>query len=143
MELSKLDIANTTARPRYDREAGALVGSRCERCLATSWPGRAVCHRCGYAPTSITSFARTGTMLSYTTVWVARPGVTPPFTLAQVKLDDGPIIVGHARELPEGTRVPLHVVLVLGKDPEMTPLFWFEPAPDVPHADGSWPAQSG
>jgi hypothetical protein len=47
------------------------------------------------------------------------------------------MIVGHVRELAEGTRVPLHVVLVLGEDPEMTPLFWFEPASDPSHAGGS------
>ena len=39
------DVPGTAARGRLDREGGRLLGSRCPRCDAVSWPARALCHR--------------------------------------------------------------------------------------------------
>ena len=73
-----------------------------------------------------TSFPATGQLLTFTTVWVARPGLTPPYTLGQIKVDNGPVVFGHVRGLTDGTRVPASVRLVVGPDPEAVPTFWFE-----------------
>jgi uncharacterized OB-fold protein len=126
MVLNALDVPNTGARPRFDRAVGLLVGSACDRCQATSWPARAVCHRCGHAPTTQAAFSASGTLLSFTTVWVSRPGVPAPFMLVQVKLDYGPVVVSHGRGLGPDLRTPAPVTLVLNDDPDAVPAFWFE-----------------
>jgi uncharacterized OB-fold protein len=128
VELSAaLDLPGTDARPRVDRASGALVGSRCESCAAVSWPGRAICHRCGKPAMHETRFASSGKLVTYTTVWVGRPGIEPPYTIGQVKLDDGPLVFGHVRRLVDGMTVPSPVRLVVAEDPSSIPPFWFEP----------------
>jgi uncharacterized protein len=74
-----------------------------------------------------THFEPTGSLLTYTTVWVARAGMEPPYSLGQVKLDDGPLVFGHLRGLTEDARVPLPVRLAVAADAQTVPPFWFEP----------------
>ena len=114
-------------RPRMDRASGVLVGSRCDACGATSWPGRTGCHRCGRLAMEPTSFASTGSLLTCTTVWVGRPGLEPPYTIGQVKLDEGPLIFGHVRGLADAALMPLAVRLVMAASGADIPPFWFEP----------------
>lgn len=117
-------------RERVDRDRGQLVGSRCTACGATSWPGRSGCHRCGRLAMEPASFAPRGSLLTCTTVWVGRAGLEPPYTLGQVKLDDGPLIFGHVRELEEGATMPVAVRLVIAERADDVPPFWFEPEED-------------
>jgi uncharacterized OB-fold protein len=118
----------TLARPRFDRDAGALVGSHCANCDARSWPARAVCSSCGRDSVGLENLPQRGRLLSYTTVWVPRPGLTAPYVLGQVDLGHGATIFAHIRSLPEGVQAPLPVTVVLSPDPERIPSFWFEPA---------------
>jgi uncharacterized OB-fold protein len=128
MGLSRaLDMPGSAQRPRLDREAGVLVGSRCEHCGATSWPARAICHHCGVPTTGLERFAPRGSLLTHTEVWTARPGLEVPYRLAQVQLDDGPAIFCHVRALAPGRPVPLPVRLVVAADDAAVPPFWFEP----------------
>jgi uncharacterized OB-fold protein len=128
MELSAaLDVAGTAARPRYDAEQGALVGSRCESCGAMAWPMRAVCHGCGRAAPAETVFAAAGTLLSFTTMWVGPDGLPVPYRIGQVRLDKGPLIFAHIRGLGGETKTPATVRLRLADDPHTVPPFWFEP----------------
>jgi len=127
MELTPaLEAPLTGERPRLDREQECLVGSRCDACGATSWPARAICNRCGSAALAEQPFSHLGSLLTYTQVWVPRPGLEPPFTLGQVEFDDGPLVFTHVRNLPEGSRVPLPVQIVLGEEGAV-PAFWVEP----------------
>ena len=127
MEMSSgIDVTPTGARPRWDRDLGALVGSRCDSCDTVVWPGRAFCHRCGEPAMRATAFATTGSLLTHTTVWVPRPGLRTPYTLGQVKLDDGPLIFGHVQGVTAATLVPAAVRLVLDPDPEKVPPFHFQ-----------------
>lgn len=119
-------LPDTSQRARVDIEQGVLIGSRCSVCNATSWPSRAICHRCGAPAMRETSFAPSGSLLSSTTVWVARPGLEPPYTLGQIKLADGPIVFGHVRGLSAGAEVPERVRLIVAMEGSMPP-FWFEP----------------
>jgi uncharacterized OB-fold protein len=114
-------------RERIDRVAGTLVGSRCHACAATSWPGRAGCHRCGQLTMEPTSFAPTGSLLTCTTVWIGRPGLEPPYTLGQIKLDDGPLVFAHVRTLAADAVMPVAVRLVVDSADSEVPPFWFEP----------------
>lgn len=118
----------TSERTRIDRALGALVGSRCDDCGAVSWPSRAVCHLCGMSSMRETEFSSDGQLLTYTTVWIARPGIEPPYTIGQIKLDDGPLVFGHVRGLAQGTIVPVPVQLVVSPETASIPPFWFEPA---------------
>lgn len=127
MELSRaLEATPTAERDRYDRGAGALHGSRCRRCGETSWPGRAICNSCGSADVAAESFARTGTLLTYASVWVPRPGLEAGYVLGLVELDNGPSVFTHVRDLPDGTKVPLAVELELA-EPDRVPPFCFRP----------------
>jgi uncharacterized OB-fold protein len=119
------EVIGTLQRPRVDAVAGALLGSRCTACGTTAWPSRAVCHRCRSAMEISTALARTGRLLSYTQVWVERPGLTPPYLIGQVCLDDGTLLFGHVRGLSDRARVPLPVSVVVGADGD-TPPFWFD-----------------
>jgi len=125
--IDALDAPGTASRPRLDPDSGQLIGACCDACGAASWPARAVCHRCGAAPLRPTAFGPTGSLLTYTAVWVPRPRLDPPYVLGQVKLADGPLIFAHVRELPEDAVVPLLVRLAVGHDYDAFPAFWFEP----------------
>jgi uncharacterized OB-fold protein len=126
--LTRAEAADGTgARPRLDRQAGVLVGSRCADCGTRSWPARAVCSNCGSDGLTIEPLPHTASLLSYTTVWVPRPSLTVPYVLGQVEFGDGASVFAHVRELPEDARVPLPVSVVLSPDPDQTPSFWFEP----------------
>jgi uncharacterized protein len=119
-------LPNTHDRARYDVQREVLVGSRCSSCGTTSWPSRAICHRCGLPAMVETDFPRDGVLLTYTSVWVARPGLEVPYTLGQVRLVDGPVVFAHIRGLREEITLPLPVrVSVVGGS--SVPPFWFEP----------------
>jgi uncharacterized OB-fold protein len=119
--------AGTLARPRIDRGAGALVGSRCQDCGTRSWPARAVCSACGRDRLELEPLPRVASLVSYTTVWVPRPALSVPYVLGQVEFGDGASVFAHVRRLPEDARVPLPVSVVLSPDPDQVPSFWFEP----------------
>lgn len=129
MELSAaLDVPPSQDRRRFDRAACCLIGSRCADCSATSWPRRAVCHNCGAAAPAEVCFEPRGTLLTHTRVWIARPGLDPPYTVGQVRLAGGPTIFAHVRGLAENARVPLPVRIIFDPNEEAVPPFWFEAA---------------
>ena len=128
MELNPaLDWAPTAERPRFDPAGHRLTGSRCTACGATSWPARAICQQCGRAATEIAQFGPAGILISFTTVWVPRPGLEVPYTLGQVVVEGGPAVFGHVRGLPADARTPFRVTLRIAAD-DVVPPFWFEPA---------------
>jgi uncharacterized protein len=128
MGLSRaLDAPATQDRDRVDRDAGRLVGTRCKSCEAVSWPGRAICHRCGSADGEPATLSAEGKVVTYTTVHVPRPGLEPPYILGQVDLPEGVLVFAHLRNLPDGTRVPVPVRIVMAPEADAVPPFWFEP----------------
>lgn len=128
MDLSPaLQATPSRQRRRFDWDAARLVGSRCERCGTVSWPGRAICHRCGSADTAEIVLGQRGSLVTHTTVWVPLPGLEAPYTLGQVDLPEGVRVFAHIRKLREDTLVPSPVTLVRAEEPESIPPFWFEP----------------
>ena len=71
-------------------------------------------------------FSSRGRLLTHTTVWVQRPGIPAPYTLGQVKIDDGPLVFGHVIGLKDSTTVPAPVRIVLDPDPAAVPPFRFK-----------------
>jgi hypothetical protein len=126
-----LDVPPFPQRPRIDRVAGRLVGSRCGACGSVSWPGRPVCQRCGAAAATPLRLSDEGTLITYTTVWVPRPGLPTPYVLGQVDLADGVRIFAHGRGLTDRHTVPLPVRLVVLADQDAVPPFVFEPREDT------------
>lgn len=122
-----LERAPTGERPRFDFEAGALVGGTCSVCGTSAWPARAVCHRCGSARVEERAFTGTARLQSYTEVRVARPGLEPPYALGQVLLHDGPVVFGRVVGLVEPVDLPCSVVTRVGHSPDGVPVYWFEP----------------
>lgn len=125
-----LDAPLTADRPRLDREGGRLAGSRCQACGTPSFPARAICHHCASADLEPEAFAPTGTLLSYTIVWVSRPGLEAPYSIGHVRLDDnGPQVFAHLRALDSEQKVPLPVTLTIAEVGAVPP-YWFEPRSD-------------
>ena len=135
MDLSAaLGIEPTTLRRRSDPFAQSLVGSRCQACRTPSWPGRAICHQCGSADLAEETFSHTGTLVTHTLVHVPRPGLTAPYMLGQIQLDDeGPLIFGQVTGLPADAPVPSPVRCVIG-EPGAQPWYWFAAVGTAPDA---------
>lgn len=123
-----LDRGPTDERPRF--ADGRLVGGRCRDCRTVVWPARAVCHRCGGTATEDVPLASTAALLSFTEVHVARPGLQVPYTLGQVRVDDGgPLLFGLVRGLTEPVRLPCAVEIVVpGRTEGSDPPYWFQAA---------------
>jgi uncharacterized OB-fold protein len=119
---------DTHDRLRLSRVDRRLVGARCRSCGAAAWPSRAVCHVCGSIDVGEVLLEPTGTLVTFTTVWVSRPGLEAPYTLGQVMLDDHVGLFAHVRGLPDDARVPLRVRLSVAPSEADVPPFWFEPA---------------
>lgn len=129
MALTRAEQAQgTLQRPRVDPGRGSLIGSHCVKCGAQSWPGRAVCSRCGSDHVELAALPAMGSLLSFTTVWVPRKNLPVPYILGQVDFGHGASIFGHVRRLPEDAIVPLIVRVVIPREENDGPLsFWFEP----------------
>jgi uncharacterized OB-fold protein len=132
MDLSPaLEATPSLDRSRFDRETARLIGSRCEQCGTVSWPARAICHHCGSADVRELVLSPEGDLVTYTTVWVSRPGLTAPYTLGQVDLPEGVRVFAHIRGLAPETLVPHAVHLVPAEEESSIPPFWFEPTEAV------------
>lgn len=116
------------ARTKINHARRRLVGSRCDSCGTTAWPGRPVCQRCWTVPTTEIELSPTGTLVSFTTIHIARPGLPAPYVLGQVYLDDGLTVFAVGRDLAPNSTVPMQVRLDVASAPGVTPPFVFVPA---------------
>jgi uncharacterized OB-fold protein len=122
-----LTCAGFDERPRMSAADGVLIGTECPSCAQRTWPGRAICAVCGTAGVTEVPLAKEGTLMSSSTVWVGRPGLEPPYVVAQVLLADGVRLFGHLREMADRP-VGAAVRVVIAPAAETVPPFWFEPA---------------
>ncbi len=96
--------------PRFWREIQTrynLLGSKCKKCSTVFFPPRIVCPKCKEALNGSpekkdpimakTKLSGKGEILSHTTVHVAPPGFESqtPYTMAIIKLEEGPKITGQ------------------------------------------------
>ena len=95
MEKSPADLWRKV-KSRY-----MLLGSVCENCGTKYFPPRAVCKKCG-RNTKMKEyiFKGTGEIYSFTKIRSPAEGFEEmaPYTIALVKLDEGPIVEGHIIE---------------------------------------------
>lgn len=92
--------------PRYWRiknQRYALVGEVCPHCDAKLFPPRDVCPHCGQDAKTKFTFSGKGEVYSFTTINDAPTGyeVNAPYTVALVKLNEGPVVTAQLTDLGE------------------------------------------
>jgi hypothetical protein len=88
---------------RLKQQRYALVGEVCEHCNAKLFPPRDICPECGEEARTVFQFSGKGQVYSHTTVYDAPEGYAEqaPYTLAMVKLEEGPLITAQLTDLGE------------------------------------------
>ena len=78
-----------------------MVGEVCPHCDHKIFPPRDVCPNCGGEAKYLFSFSGKGEVYSYTTVYEAPSGFdsTAPYTVAIVKLDEGPMVTAQLTDV--------------------------------------------
>jgi uncharacterized protein len=92
--------------PRYWRirnQRYSLVGEVCPHCDAKIFPPRDVCPYCGQDAKTKFAFSGKGEVYSFTTISDAPAGYeeNAPYTVALVKLDEGPVVTAQLTDLGE------------------------------------------
>ncbi len=88
---------------RLKKQRYSLVGEVCPHCDAKIFPPRDVCIECGGEAKTTYQFSGRGEVFSHTTIYDAPAGFedTTPYTVALVKLEEGPIVTAQLTDLDE------------------------------------------
>jgi len=88
---------------RLRKQRYALQGEVCPHCEARIFPPRDVCPECGGEAKKPYTFSGKGEVFSYTTLYDAPTGyeTTTPYTVALVKLVEGPVVTAQLTDLGE------------------------------------------
>jgi uncharacterized OB-fold protein len=86
---------------RLKKQRYALVGEVCPHCSAKIFPPRDVCPQCGKEAKNEFAFSGRGEVFSYTTIYDAPAGYEDitPYTVALVKLIEGPMVTAQLTDL--------------------------------------------
>lgn len=88
---------------RLKKQRYALVGEVCDHCDAKLFPPRDICLDCGEEAKTLYTFSGKGEVYSHTTVYDAPAGFedSAPYTVAMVKLEEGPLITAQLTDLED------------------------------------------
>ena len=88
---------------RLRKQRYGLVGEICEYCDAKVFPPRDICPECGEEAKTLYNFSGRGEVYSYTTVYDAPAGFeeSAPYTVAMVRLEEGPLVTAQLTDLEE------------------------------------------
>jgi len=88
---------------RLKQQRYALVGEVCPHCEAKIFPPRDVCPECKNEAKTPFAFSGKGEIYSYTTIYEAPSGYdgNAPYTVALVKLDEGPMITAQLTDVDQ------------------------------------------
>jgi uncharacterized OB-fold protein len=88
---------------RLKQQRYGLVGEVCPHCDAKIFPPRDICPHCGGEAKTTYAFSGKGAVYSFTTVYEAPTGFdeTAPYTVALVKLEEGPMVTAQLTDLGE------------------------------------------
>ena len=76
--------------PVWRQDKGIVLrGAQCRACGQKSFPGKEVCPNCGSDQMTPVDLARRGKLYSFTTIHIAPTGLTTPYTVGYVDLEDG------------------------------------------------------
>ncbi len=86
---------------RLKKQRYALVGEVCPHCDAKLFPPRDICPNCGQEARKEYQFSGKGEVFSYTTIYDAPAGYESnvPYTVALVKLEEGPMVTAQLTDL--------------------------------------------
>ncbi len=86
---------------RLKKQRYALVGEVCPHCEAKIFPPRDVCPECGGEAKTTFQFSGRGEVYSFTTIYNPPRGFEEnvPYTVALVKLDEGPIVTAQLTDV--------------------------------------------
>jgi hypothetical protein len=86
---------------RLRKQRYSLVGEVCPHCEAKLFPPRDVCPECGGEARTLYQFSGRGEVYSYTTIYEPPAGYeeNAPYTVALVKLEEGPIVTAQLTDL--------------------------------------------
>ena len=100
---------------RLRKQRYSLVGEVCPHCEAKLFPPRDVCPECGQEAKTLYNFSGRGEVYSYTTVYDAPAGFEEyaPYTVALVKLEEGPLVTAQLTDLDgQGVEIGTPVEMV-------------------------------
>jgi uncharacterized OB-fold protein len=88
---------------RLKQQRYSLVGEVCPHCDNKIFPPRDICPNCGGEARTLYAFSGKGEVYSYTTVYEAPAGfdANTPYTVALIKLQEGPMITAQLTDLGE------------------------------------------
>lgn len=88
---------------RLRQQRYGLVGEVCPHCDAKLFPPRDVCPECGQDARQPFNFSGKGEVFSYTTIYDPPKGYeeNSPYTVALVKLEEGPLVTAQLTDLGE------------------------------------------
>ncbi|MBN1265736.1 MAG: Zn-ribbon domain-containing OB-fold protein [Anaerolineales bacterium] len=88
---------------RVRQQRYALTGEVCPHCDSKIFPPRDICPECGQDARTEYQFSGRGEVYSYTTVNQAPAGFESkaPYTLAMVKLEEGPLVTAQLTDLDD------------------------------------------
>jgi uncharacterized OB-fold protein len=86
---------------RLKQQRYGLMGEVCPHCDFKIFPPRDVCPNCGDEAKTLYAFSGKGEVFSYTTIYEAPSGydANAPYTVAIVKLDEGPMITAQLTDI--------------------------------------------
>ena len=86
---------------RLKKQRYALVGEQCPHCDAKIFPPRDVCPECGGEAKTAYAFSGKGEVYSFTRMGNAPAGFEEqsPYTVALIKLEEGPIVTAQLTDL--------------------------------------------
>ena len=89
---------------RLRKQRYNLVGEVCPHCDAKLFPPRDVCPECGKDAKTAFAFSGRGEVYSYTTVYEPPAGYEEyaPYTVALIKLEEGPLVTAQLTDLDNG-----------------------------------------
>jgi uncharacterized protein len=88
---------------RLKQQRYSLIGEVCPHCDAKIFPPRDICPHCGNEAKTTYAFSGKGEVYSFTTIYEAPTGFdeTAPYTVALVKLEEGPMVTAQLTDLGE------------------------------------------
>ncbi len=86
---------------RLRKQRYSLVGEVCPHCESKIFPPRDVCPECGKEAKNLYNFSGRGEVYSFTTVYDPPAGYeeNAPYTVALVKLEEGPMVTAQLTDL--------------------------------------------
>ncbi len=103
---------------RVRRQRYALQGEVCEHCGAVIFPPRDVCPHCSHPARTPVTLSGKGEVFSFSTMYNAPAGFEEyiPYTVAMVKLEEGPVVTAQITDVDaEDVYIGMKVEMVTRK----------------------------